>query len=180
MFWLSPANEGSDPFAPLLRHWKVEPQSVLRRSPAFNSLTLGGLSPRCLWTPWMVMTSMPLMGNFPREKWELKAQSMDRTGARLLREQTLQARASNKSSAQMAAGIAQVHLLTSLIADQAALLFDLACARQGNLDNVKLRTLQSIYFTWRQGVDPLLAGITPPQWSPMGPAGTLLAPPLVQ
>ena len=76
----------------------------------------------------------------PREKWELKAQSIDRTDAQLLREQTLQARASNKSSAQMAAEIAQVHLLTSLIADQTDLLSDLACARQEYLDNVQLRT----------------------------------------
>ena len=46
----------------------------------------------------------------PREKWELRAQSDERTDAQLVREQTLQARAQNKTSAQMAAEIAQVQV----------------------------------------------------------------------
>ena len=45
----------------------------------------------------------------PREKWEFRAQTDARTDAQLVREQSLQARAQNKTSAQMASEIAQVH-----------------------------------------------------------------------
>ena len=77
----------------------------------------------------------------PCEKWELREQSDEHTDAQLVREQTLQARTQNKSSAQMAAKIAQVHRLTTLLVDQAEFLADLACSRQGYMDNVKTRTL---------------------------------------
>ena len=107
----------------------------------------------------------------PREKWELTAQSVDRTDAQLLREQHLQARAQNKSSAQMAAEIAQVHLLTTLLADRAELLSDLACARQGYMDNVKTRTSAKADRKGLKG----RAGA-----NLFFPAGTLLAPPPVQ
>ena len=139
MFWLSPANHGDDPFAPILRHWKS--------GATVSTRTLPGMQ---FFDAWRIVSTMsidPLDDDDleifdgelpPREKWEFKAPSVDRTDAQLLREQTLQARAQNKTSAQMAAEIAQAHL-TSLLADQAALLSDLACAQQGYMDNVKLR-----------------------------------------
>ena len=104
----------------------------------------------------------------PREKWELKAQSVDRTDAQLLREQHLQARAQNKSSAQMAAEIAQVHLLTTLLADRAELLSDLACARQGYMDNVKTRT--------SAGADPFSPPATVDETSVPATSGDQCAP----
>ena len=62
----------------------------------------------------------------PWEKWELRAQADARTDAQLVQEQTLEARAQNKTSAQMAAKIAQVHKLTTLLADRVEFLADLA------------------------------------------------------
>ena len=58
----------------------------------------------------------------------------------LAREQTLQARAQNKTSAQMAAEIAQVHKLTTLLAERVDFLADLACSRHGFMDHVRART----------------------------------------
>ena len=141
MFWLSPENHGENPFSPVLRHW--------RNGAPVNTRTLPGMY---FFDAWRIVSTISLdpledddLESFdgelpPREKWEFKAQSVDRTDAQLLREQTLQARAQNKSSAQTAAEIAQVHLLTTLLADRAELLSDLACARQGYMDNVKTRT----------------------------------------
>ena len=76
----------------------------------------------------------------PRIKWEFRAQTNARTNAQLARKQTLQARAQNKTSAQMAFEIAQVHKLTTLLAEQVDFLADLACSRHGYMDQVKTRT----------------------------------------
>ena len=141
MFWLGPENHGADPFAPVLRH--------LQTGVPVKTRVLPGMQ---FFDAWRIVSTMSIdplddddLESFagelpPREKWELKAQSVDRTDAQLLREQHLQARAQNKSSAQMAAEIAQIHLLTTLLADRAELLSDLACAKQGHMDNVKTRT----------------------------------------
>ena len=75
-----------------------------------------------------------------REKWEFRAQIDARTNAQLAQEQTLQARAQNKTSAQMASEIAPVHKLTTLLAEQVDFLADLACSRHGYIDQVKTRT----------------------------------------
>ena len=90
----------------------------------------------------------------------MRAQSDARTDAQFIREETLQARAQNKTSAQMAAEIAQVHLLTTLLAERAQFLADLACARQGYMDNVKTRTSAKADkkgLKRRAGEDPLEA-----------------------
>ena len=76
----------------------------------------------------------------PREKWEFRAQTDARTNAQLAQEQTLQIRAQNKTSAQMASKIAQVHKLTTLLAEQVDFLADLACSRHGYMDQIKTRT----------------------------------------
>ena len=112
MFWLSPENHGKDPFAPVLRHWQ--------NGATVHTRILPGMQ---FFDAWRIVSTMSIdpledddLESFdgelpPREKWELKAQSGERTDAQLVREQTLQARAQNKTSAQMAAEIAQVHLL---------------------------------------------------------------------
>ena len=51
--------------------------------------------------------------------WTTRQLRGKKTDAQLVREQTLQARAQNKTSAQMAAEIAQVHRLTTLLAERA-------------------------------------------------------------
>ena len=75
----------------------------------------------------------------PREKWEFRAQTDARTDAQLAREQTLQARAQNKTSAQMLSEIAQVHKLTTLLAERVDFLSNLACSRHGYMDQVRTR-----------------------------------------
>ena len=57
----------------------------------------------------------------------------------LAREQTLQARAQNKTSAQMLSEIAQVHKLTTLLAERVDFLSNLACSRHGYMDQVRTR-----------------------------------------
>ena len=96
----------------------------------------------------------------PREKWEFRAQTDARTDAQLAREQTLQARAQNKTSAQMASEIAQVHKLTTLLAERVEFLADLACSRHGYMDQVKTRTTAKADkkgLKRRAGDDPLEA-----------------------
>ena len=130
----------------------------------------------------------------PREKWEFRAQTDARTDAQLAREQTLQARAQNKTSAQMASEIAQVHKLTTLLAEQVDFLADLACSRHGFMDQVKTRTtakadkkdsnegLEMTLLNQRltSQVCPLLAVLTRRQWTWMMLSGALLAPPPAQ
>ena len=94
----------------------------------------------------------------PREKWEFRTQTDARTDAQLAREQTLQARAQNKTSAQMASEIAQVHKLTTLLAERVDFLADLACSRHGYMDQVKTRTTAKADkkgLKRRAGDDPL-------------------------
>ena len=95
----------------------------------------------------------------PREKWEFRAQTDARTDAQLAREQTLQARAQNKTSAQMASEIAQVHYkLTTLLAERVDFLSNLACSRHGYMDQVKTRTTAKADkkgLKRRAGDDPL-------------------------
>ena len=62
----------------------------------------------------------------------------------------------------MAAEIAQVHRLTTLLAERAEFLADLACSRQGYMDNVKTRTLAKADkkgLKRRAGENPLEATI---------------------
>ena len=91
MFWLIPANHGDDSFAPILRHWK--------NGAKVSTRTLPGMQ---FFDAWRIVSTMsidPLEDDKfeifdgelpPREKWEFKTQSVDRTDAQLLREQTLQ------------------------------------------------------------------------------------------
>ena len=115
MFWLSPASEETDSFSPVLRHW----QSAV----PIRADILPGMH---FFDAWRIVPTMQIepddheeLDSFegvlsPREKWEFRAQTDARTDAQLAREQTLQARAQNKTSAQMASEIAQVHQLTTL------------------------------------------------------------------
>ena len=94
----------------------------------------------------------------PREKWEFRAQTDARADAQLAREQTLQARAQNKTSAQMASEIAQVHKLTTLLAERVDFLSNLACSRHGYMDQVRTRTTAKADkkgLKRRAGDDPL-------------------------
>ena len=141
MFWLSPASEETDPFSPVLRHW----QSAV----PIRADILPGMH---FFDAWRIVPTMQIepddhadLDSFegvlpPREKWEFRAQTDARTDAQLAREQTLQARAQQKTSAQMASEIAQVHKLTTLLAERIDFLADLACSRHGYMDQVKTRT----------------------------------------
>ena len=141
MFWLSPASEETDPFSPVLRHW----QSAV----PIRADILPGMH---FFDAWRIFPTLQIEsidhedldsfeGVLPScEKWEFRAQTDARTNAQLAREQTLQARAQNKTSAQMASKIAQVHKLTTLLAEQVDFLADLACSRHGYMDQVKTRT----------------------------------------
>ena len=141
MFWLSPASEETDPFSPVLRHWQSAVPiraDILPEMHFFNA--------------WQIVPTMQIAPDDhadldcfegvlpPREKWEFRAQINARTNAQLAQEQTLQARAQDKTSAQMASEIAQVHKLTTLLAEQVDFLADLACSRHGYMDHVKTRT----------------------------------------
>ena len=92
----------------------------------------------------------------PQEKWEFKVQSVDRTDAQLLREQTMQARAQNKSSAR--------HALRPRLTEK------------GWNEGPEMTHLFLMQL-WTKRVCPLLAVTTLPQWKPEKLAGTLLAPP---
>ena len=132
MFWLSPANKETDPFSPVLQHW----QSAM----PIRADILPGMH---FFDAWRIVLTMQIepddhkdLDSFeevlsPREKWEFRAQNDARTDAQLAQEQTLQARAQNKTSAQMASKIAQVHKLTTLLAEQIDFLANLACSRHG-------------------------------------------------
>ena len=131
MFWLGPANEETDPFSPILRHW----QSAV----PIRADILPGMH---FFDAWRIFPTMQIESDDhedsdsfegvlpPREKWEFRAQTNARTDAQLAREQTLQARAQNKTSAQMASEIAQVHKLTTLLAERVDFLADLACSKR--------------------------------------------------
>ena len=119
MFWLSPASEETNPFSPVLQHWQSAVPiraDILPRMHFFDA--------------WRIVPTMQIepddhedLDSFeevlpPCEKWEFRTQTDARTDAQLAREQTLQARAQNKTSAQMASKIAQVHKLTTLLAER--------------------------------------------------------------
>ena len=125
MFWLSPANEETDPFSPVLRHWQS--------AAPIRADILPGMH---FFDAWRIVPTMQIepdnhedLDSFEevlpsREKWEFRAQTDARTNAQLAQEQTLQARAQNKTSAQMASEIAQVHKLTTLLAERVDFLAD--------------------------------------------------------
>ena len=141
MFWLSSASEETDPFLPVLRHW----QSAV----PIRADILPGMH---FFNAWRIVPTMQIklddhedLDSFeevlpPCEKWEFRTQTDARTNAQLAREQTLQACAQNKTSAQMASEIAQVHKLATSLAEQVDFLADLACSRHGYMDQVKTRT----------------------------------------
>ena len=145
MFWLSPANQETDPFSPVLRHWQ-----------SAAPIRAGILPGMHFFDAWRIVPTMQIEpdnhddldsfeGVLPsREKWEFRAQTDARTDAQLAREQTLQARAQNKTNAQMASEIAQVHKLTTLLAERVEFLADLACSRHGYMDQVKTRTTANL------------------------------------
>ena len=161
MFWLSPENHGTDPFSPVLRHWQSAVPIHTRILPGMQFFDAWRIAPTMRIDPLEYDDLDSFDGELPpREKWELRAQADARTDAQLVREQTLQARAQNKTSAQMAAEIAQVHRLTTLLAERAEFLADLACSRQGYMDNVKTRTSAKADkkgLKRRAGEDPLEA-----------------------
>ena len=141
MFWLSPENQETDPFSPVLRHWQSAVPIRARVLPGMHFFDAWRIGPAMRIDPLENDDLDSFEGALlPREKWELRAQAGARTDAQLVREQTLQARAQNKTSAQMAAEIAQVHKLTTLLADRVEFLADLACSRHGYMDQVKTRT----------------------------------------
>ena len=159
MFWLSPASEKTDPFSPVLRHW----QSAV----SIRADILPGMH---FFDAWRIFPTLQIesvdheeLDSFegvlpPREKWEFRAQTDARTDAQLAREQTLQARAQNKTSAQMVSKIAQVHKLTTLLAERVDFLADLACSRHGYMDQVETRTTAKTdkkELKRRAGDDPL-------------------------
>ena len=159
MFWLSPENNETDPFSPVLRHWQNAVPVRTRILPGMQFFDAWRIAPTMLIDPLAYDDLESFDGALPpREKWERRAQADARTDAQLAREQTLQARARNKTSAQMAAEIAQVHRLTTLLAERAEFLADLACSRQGYMDNVKTRTSAKADkkgMKRRAGEDPL-------------------------
>ena len=159
MFWLSPENNEMDPFSPVLRHWQNAAPVRTCILPGMQFFDAWRIAPTMLIDPLAYDDLESFDGALPpREKWERRAQVDARTDAQLAREQTLQARAQNKTSAQMAAEIAQVHRLTTLLAERAEFLADLACSRQGYMDNVKTRTSAKADkkgMKRRAGEDPL-------------------------
>ena len=141
MFWLSPENQETEPFSPVLRHWQSAVPIRTRILSGMHFFDAWRIAPTMRIDPLEYDDLDSFEGELPpREKWELRAQADARTDAQLVREQTLQARAQNKTSAQMAAEIAQVHKLTTLLAERVEFLADLACSRHGYMDHVKTRT----------------------------------------
>ena len=163
MFWLSPENNGTGPFSPVLRHWQSAVPIHTRILPGMQFFDAWRIAPTMLIDPLEYDDLESFDGELPpREKWELRTQSDARTDAQLAREQALQARAQNKTSAQMATEVAQVHQLTTLLAERAEFLADLACSRQGYMDNVNTRTSAKADkkgLKRRAGEDPLEAKI---------------------
>ena len=162
MFWLSPENNETDPFSLVLRHWQSAVPIRTRILPGMQFFDAWRIAPPTMLIDPLAYDDLESFDGElpPREKWELRAQADARTDAQLAREQTLQARAQNKTSAQMAAEIAQVHRLTTLLAERAEFLADLACSRQGYMDNVKTRTSAKADkkgMKRRAGEDPLEA-----------------------
>ena len=141
MFWLCSANQETDSFSPVLRHWQ-------NAAPVCAGI-LPGMH---FFDAWRIAPTMQIELDDsddleicegvlpPREKWEFRAQTDARTDAQLAREQILQVRAQNKTSAQMASEIAQVHKLTTLLAERVDFLSNLACSRHGYMDQVRTRT----------------------------------------
>ena len=159
MFWLSPASEETDSFSPVLRHWQ---SAVPIRADILPEMHF--------FDAWQIVSTMQIklddpadLHSFeevlpPCEKWEFRAQTDARTNAQLVREQTLQVCAQNKTSAQIASEIAQVHKLTTLLAERVDFLADLACSRHGYMDQVKTRTTAKADkkgLKRRAGDDPL-------------------------
>ena len=141
MFWLSPENQDTAPFSPILRHWQSATPVSTRILKGMHFFDAWRITPTMRLDPLEYDDLDSFEGELPpREKWELRAQADARTDAQLVREQTLQARAQNKTSAQMAAEIAQVHKLTTLLAERIDFLADLACSRHGYMDHVRART----------------------------------------
>ena len=141
MFWLSPENQETAPFSPILRHWQSATPVSTRILKGMHFFDAWRIAPTMRLNPLEYDDLDSFEGEPPpREKWELRAQADARTDAQLVREQTLQARAQNKTSAQMAAEIAQVHKLATLLAERVDFLADLACSRHGYMDHVRART----------------------------------------
>ena len=159
MFWLSPENQETDPFSPVLRHWQSAVPIRTRILSGMHFFDAWRIAPTMRIDPLEYDDLDSFEGELPpREKWEWRAQADARTDAQLVREQTLQARAQNKTSAQMAAEIAQVHKLTTLLAERVEFLADLACSRHGYMDHVKTRTSAKAAkkgLKRRAGDDPL-------------------------
>ena len=94
MFWLSPENNETDPFSPVLRHWQSAVPIHTRILPGMQFFDAWRIAPTMLIDPLKYDDLESFDGELPPcEKWELRAQSDERTDAQLVREQTLQARA---------------------------------------------------------------------------------------
>ena len=115
MFWLCPANQETDLFWPVLRHWQSAAPVCAGILPGMHFFDAWRIAPTMQIELDDIDNLEICEGLPPCEKWEFRAQTDARANAQLAWEQTLQVRAQNKTSAQMASKIAQVHRLTTLL-----------------------------------------------------------------
>ena len=127
MFWLSPTNQETDLFSPVLQHWQSAVPIRTRILSGMHFFDPGELLPPCelirlnMTTLTVLKESSPLVKNGNGERRPMHAQMRN----------TDKAQAQNKTSAQM---------LTTLLAERVEFLAGLVCSRHGYMDHVKTRT----------------------------------------